>query len=75
MRFGWIRGLIKVFLRKNDVVTIAGRIVHESKKAILFEYDSRNAWLPRRKIKILKQKDSEATIQLPGWLAERKFNY
>jgi RNase P/RNase MRP subunit p29 len=57
----------------NKTVEIEGEVVHETEKAILFNVDGIEEWVPKSQI---EEEDFEAgdsmTITIPEWLAKVK---
>lgn len=66
-------------LSSNKTVEIEGEVVHETEKAILFNVDGIEEWVPKSQI---EEEDFEAgdqglfgvcmTITIPEWLAKVK---
>lgn len=48
-------------------------IAHETDSGILIEWNHQNAWLPKRRVKIVS-KNGTIKVQVPRWLFERKFS-
>jgi hypothetical protein len=48
-------------------------INYETSSGVLIEWNQRNAWLPKDRIKIISQ-NGTVKIQVPKWLFERKFS-
>lgn len=53
--------------KKEDCVSFEGTIARETEKAVLFQYNNSENWLPKSQINIKTKKDKHI-IEIPLWL-------
>jgi len=59
-------------LSSHEVVEVEGEIIHTTEKAILFNVDGIEEWVPKSQIKEDEFEVGDMTITIPKWLAKVK---
>ena len=60
-------------MKKNhDIIELECWVRSETEKAYLIETDTGKGWIPKSQCEVERGTGSEASIQLPEWLAQER---